>query len=457
MSTRADDMESTAAAPPGRGFRERFGLLLPFGETETPAFRALAHVDRAALVRFGVFVVLLFTALFYAPSLLGGYMADDHLHVLSLDEYPEAFWRELNLFGMIRSGEEIVIHKRMGLVPWWGSTEMRINFFRPLPSLTHWLDYLILPRNAALAHLVNIGWYLGAVYLVYRVLARFLGESSRVLLLAVVVFALDDAHALNVTWIANRNESIAGIFVLLSLLCWFRLREGKGAWHAPLACLAFVGGLLSKESAVILPVLVLSHAVVMPEQEGQSLWQRVRARLPLHLVLFAIAGIYVALYFASGHGANSVYYVNPFRNPAMWAAQFFRSGFFHAVILATGVPLHVLSSSPVRDYPWAAAGLGFITIGFFFLAWRWLRNDRPFRLALVWMIVGQAILTTSFPDPRNLFLPSIAFAYIVARVMQEAWHRRREWAPAKPIVVGLVGLHLVFAPLLDQVCIAVVG
>jgi hypothetical protein len=54
-------------------------------------------------------------------------------------------------------------------------------------------------------------------------------------------------------------------------------------------------------------------------------------------------------------------------------------------------------------------------------------------------------------------MPSIAFAYIVARVMQEAWGRRHRWRPGRAIVVVLAGLHLVFAPVLDQVCIAVVG
>jgi len=419
-----------------------------------------ARVDRAEITRLGVYAILLFTALFYAQSITAGYLSDDHFHVLALGELPEAFERHFNLFGMVRSAEEVGILKRYGLLPWWTSDEMRINFFRPIPSITHWLDFTLFPRNAAFAHLVSIAWYLLAIYLVYRLLARFLDETSnasRVLLLAVTIFAMDDAHALNVTWIANRNETIGSVFVLLALLAWFRLREGRGRHHAVLVVFAFVGALLSKESTVALPMMILTHALIMPEREGTSLWQRVRPRIGLHAVLFAIALLYLFLYFRAGFGASSVYYVNPLRNPALWATQFFRSGFFHAVILVTGVPLHVLGSSPVHDHPFAAFGLGFVTVGFWSIAFKWLKHDRPFRLAIVWMLIGQAILTTSFPDPRNLFLPTIGFAYVVARVMEQAWIRRNSWAPARPLLVGLAGLHLVFAPVLDQVCIGVVG
>ncbi|EYF08407.1 hypothetical protein [Chondromyces apiculatus] len=448
-----------------------------------------ARVSRA-LVRFGVVGVLLLTTLLYLPSLRGGYMADDWFHLVALSQLKEIFTDELNLFTLVNSGDQVVAFKHFGLMPWWTSEEMRIAFYRPIPSILYWAEHRLFGPSPAVAHLIGIGWYVFSVYLVSRVLARFFPERSAMHVLAVLIFALDDAHALNIAWIANRNETIGGSLVLLSLLAWLRYREGRGRYHAPLVALAYVGALLSKESALVLPVFVVAHALVFPAREGEplpaqpappgappasstmpSLWSRLRPHLGLILTLGAISVAFIGLYFGFGHGANSVYYINPLRNPELWAEHFFRSGFYHAVILATGVPLHVLSSTPVHDYPLAALALGAVTLGFWLLAYRWLRSDRPLRFFLLTMLAGQAIVTTSFPDPRNLFLPSIGFAYVVTRVVEEALRRAHAAVPGAPrsapearqirgvrAVLGtMVALHLVLAPVLCQVCVYVVN
>jgi hypothetical protein len=410
-------------------------------------------------VRLAAWATLLLTALFYAPALLAGYMADDHYHLLVVGDLKQAFREGWNLFGFVRSPEEVRIHRDWGTAPWWTSDSFRIDFYRPIPSITHWLDHALFGPNAAAAHLVSIGWYLLTIALVHRVFVRFLGASSRTLLLAIMIFAIDDTHALAVQWIANRSDLIAGAFLLTAFLGWLRLRERRGSRGVNLVMIfgGTVAALLSKESSVVLPVLVLAHALLVPDRPGMSLRDRLRAHRLVHLALCTIAIAYVGLYFAAGHGPNTLYYLNPTRSPGMWAQQLVRSGFFHAVILATGVPLHVLSSSPVRDHPIVAGLLAALTVAFWALVWRFLRRDRTTRFFVAWMILAQLVLTTSFPDPRLLFLPSIGFSCIVARLMQVCWQRRAEWQPAKAVVVVLGALHLVVAPVLVQACLHVVN
>ena len=410
-------------------------------------------------VRRVVGLVILFTAIFYVPSIRCGFFADDWLHRLALDQLPDIFTEQFNLFGLIRSTDEVIAFKRFGLAPWWTDLDVRINFWRPIPSITHWLEYKAFGHSTIAAHLISIAFYALSVFLVYRLLARYLLQALP-LVLGVAVYALDDAHALNIVWIANRNETIGGIFVLASLLAFLRYREEKATKYAFLSLLAYVGALLSKESGLVLPLFVLSHIVVFPEKPGQSLIDRIRPFFGLLVTLGVISLCFLFVYFkVLGHEANTAYYINPGKNPGLWAANFFRSGFYHVVILATGVPLHVLSSTPVRDYPAAALLLGALTFGFWTLVWRWLKTDRPTRFFLLTMVIGQVIVTTSFPDPRNLLLPSIGFAYIVARVFEEAVKRFEATKDRRYRAVswGLVGLHLVLAPVLCQVCIYVVG
>jgi hypothetical protein len=413
---------------------------------------ARRKISRLALL------VLLFTGLFYLPSVRCGFFADDWLHRLALDQFPDMFRGQLNLFGMIRSTEEVTTLKRFGLVPWWTDDALRIDFWRPIPSFTHWLEYQLVGHSAVGAHLVNTLIYVLCALLVYRLLARFLAVDRWPLVVAVAVFALDDAHALNIVWSANRNETIGASFVLLSLLAFLRYRERRRWALGALCAAAYACALVSKESGIILPLFVVAHLLVFPGRPGQPLGARLRSELGLLVALFAVTGVFLYVYFgALGHGPNSAYYINPLVNPALWAANFFRSGFFHAVILVTGVPLHVLSITPVRDYPLAAAALGLVTLGFWALVYRWLRHDRPARFFVLTMLAGQAVVTTSFPDPRNLLLPSIGFAYVAARLGEEGVRRWRAGYGGRAVAVILAALHLVLAPVLCQMCIHIVA
>jgi hypothetical protein len=409
------------------------------------------------VVRRSILALIIGVACFFATSVTSGFLCDDHFLEFGVRELPEIFSKRLNLFSIVTTRVQVDIFKRFGLLPWWTSHDLQINFFRPIPSITHWLDTTLVQHNACWAHLMSIGWYSLSIYLVWRVLARFIPETSWALPVAVAIFALDDAHAINVGWIANRNEIIGGVFVLLSVLAWLRLREGRGEYHALLVVLAFACALLSKESTVVLPLFILTHAACFPapgEAQGRpNLWARIRPRASLHLVLLATAVAYVVTYFSLGFGANSVYYINPIHSPWVWLQQLPRSVCFHAVILVTNVPLTVLSSSPVRDFPLAAGLLGAATVAFAVLALRWLRDDRAFWMFVMWMAAGQLVQVTTFPDARNLFIATVGFAFVAARLIQEGWRRRHSSAPARYVMASLLLLHLVIAPLLDQACV----
>ncbi|MGZ3452150.1 MAG: glycosyltransferase family 39 protein [Polyangiales bacterium] len=389
---------------------------------------------RSALV-----AIIALTAIFYLPALLGGYLADDHFHLFLLGDLPEK--RVFSLFSFVKSPSEITVLRNWGVVPWWTSDALRIDFFRPIPSLTHALDYRLFGRDPVAAHLVSIGWYLVALALVARVYRRFLPEGSRLVLLAVAVFALDDTHALVVQWLANRADLIGAVFLLTALLAWLRLLERPNVRDRVIVVVAFVLALLSKESSVILPALLFAH-------------DRRRERR-LQLVVAGVAVAWLALYLGDGHGPSSVYYLNPSRDFGGWAAGLFRAGLFHAVILVTNTPLHVFSSAPLEELPGLSAACLCATFAFFVLAWKLLRHDRASRFFFAWTLLTLAILTTTFPDPRLLMLPSVGFAFLVARVAQELHRRSALWARSALVVV--LTLHLLVAPLLDQVCLAVVG
>ncbi len=398
-----------------------------------------------------VLLVALVTTCAWLPGSTAGFMADDHFFVFSLGTLPAEHPLH-NLFGLVNSGEEVRVFRDRGVLPWWASDDMRIVFWRPLPSLTHWVDWRVFGQNPVAMHLVSIGWYLLVIALAWRVYARFFPARSPWLLLAVVVFALDDAHVLNVQWIASRNDLVAASALLAALLGVLRLREGGSRANCALIFGGFAAGLLSKESSVLFPVLVLAHVVFIPQSDGARLGARLRRHAGLLAGLFAMVTVYLFAYFSAGLGPNTLFYINPIRSPESWASHLLRTGAAHASILATGVPLNTLAPSPWDTIPALAALCALITVAIAALAWRTQRGDPASRFFAIWVLGGLAIVTTGFPDPRLLFLPSIGFAFLIARLAQALWAARSTWA-----FRGVLALHLVLAPLVTQISLGVVG
>jgi hypothetical protein len=96
---------------------------------------------------------------------------------------------------------------------------------------------------------VNIGLHVVNIVLLWRLL-RTLIEDEMTAGLATLLFAVSQAPQEAIMWLAAMNETTLFLFTLLTLLFWSHKRY-------LLAATAYSCALFSKESAVIIPVLVL--------------------------------------------------------------------------------------------------------------------------------------------------------------------------------------------------------
>ena len=90
-----------------------------------------------------------------------------------------------------------------GPYPWWSYAQMRLGFFRPLSSALIHLDVNVIGDHVVLWNLHSIAWYLALLGLVFALYRRVL--SSAAAPLALLFFAIDDAHWMPVGWLANRS------------------------------------------------------------------------------------------------------------------------------------------------------------------------------------------------------------------------------------------------------------
>lgn len=135
---------------------------------------------------------------------------------------------------------------------------------RPALVASHFLDLWIGGPGPAGYHLQSVLWHVIATMLVFA-FGRRVGLAPAAAGAAAVLFALHPVHAEAVAAISNREDPMATVLVLVALLS-ARLWLRTGRW-APLAgaLIAHLGALLSKESAVVAPLLLVWVLACCPD------------------------------------------------------------------------------------------------------------------------------------------------------------------------------------------------
>ncbi len=137
------------------------------------------------------------------------------------------------------------------------------NYYRPLVTLSYMIDYALFGAEPAGYHATNIIIHaIGVVGLWYLLL--LLGLSSGGAALAAALWAIHPAVAESVAWISGRTDSLATVFMLLSVVAAVKGCQAKGAGQRWVLYFAtfFGAGLLCKESAIVTPLLTMVFLVL---------------------------------------------------------------------------------------------------------------------------------------------------------------------------------------------------
>jgi hypothetical protein len=382
-----------------------------------------------------------------SPCLATDWVADDLFHQLMLRPEPGVAGLAYRPFDLFRfaSGDPGAARQLMneGVFAWWTDPHAILAFFRPISSATHVFDYRLWPSSPLWMHVHSLVWFallLGVVATIYR---RF-SERSGVPELALLLFAVDDAHAPVVSWIANRNQLVALTLALPALLAHDRHRaQGSraAAWAGPSM---FGLGLLASEAALIAGAYLVAYAVVL--DEGSRL-RRFASLLPYAAVILAWRVVYQVLeYGATGSGL----YADPVRAPLSFLA-----------LMLERLPVLALSqvALPWADlwevYPltsprlgWAVGVLAWVAIlGFYWLLIPLIRESRLVRFWSVGAVLALIPVCASFPHDRLLLGAGVGVMALIAELLVRAF-RTRDRTRSRLAIGVLVPLHLVLAPVL---------
>jgi hypothetical protein len=409
----------------------------------SPNQRWLGWLERPRAHR----VITLLAVLLMTPCLASRMVLDDHVLAVKAARTPSVAGlppEPLGLFTFTTGDpqrNQLLIDEG-ALLPWWTEPHHLNAFFRPLSALSHVLDFRVWPQSSALMHAHSLLWFaalLLALAHVYRVIDA--GAAPLLCGLALLLYALDDAHGATVGWIANRNALISATFALPALSAHHRwVADGfrPGAWLAP-ACIAL--GLCGGETAICIVGYLAAYALCL---DPRPLRARAISLLPYLAILIA----HRLLYHALGLGSfGSSAYHDPLHEPIAFAHM-----------LAYNLPA-LLSAElfvPVADlaffgdvsgrgalWLWCMASLALLA----WLALPLLRRDPHARFWALGMLFAAVPLSASLPGDRLLLALGFGGAALLARMLAELWRAAAGLSVGRRLSTALlVVLHLLAAP-----------
>lgn len=242
-------------------------------------------------VFFASVITTVFLIFLYQPSMQAGFLLDDFLH---LDYVARAIDRG--------DAHDFLAN----LYSNWGGSDL-MKSYRPMVSLSIFMDYLLWKTNAFGYHLGNVLMTAGCAIFVALIASEASGNfgnrmRATTALWSALLFAAYPLHVESVSWIIGRVDLLATLFYLASLYFFMRLRLVKERLYFVFCIVFFVLSLASKEIAVTLPVVATLYALLIPEQQldltksnSKSRFAKILAR-PSAIQTKALLSLWVALF-----------------------------------------------------------------------------------------------------------------------------------------------------------------
>lgn len=306
------------------------------------------------------------------------------------------------------------------------------SFFRPVVSLSYFVDFRLWGQNPFGFHLTNLLLHFLCCWLVHRLLLleRVGGWPA---LAGAALFAVHPVHVESVAWISGRTDLLCGLFFLGAFVLHRRAyAAGGGLMTRAAAPLLFALALFAKEMAATLPVMIVADrwfdsSGVRP---GARLRRAAAAVWPYLLVLLLYG---LARSSVLGGGGPPLFTLDPVAHLA--TALFVLARYMLLLLMPWGLDAHypytALASLASPLMLVSAVILAVIAAA----AMRFGRIDRRIPFWILWTFVGLAPVMAfgRFGDillaDRFLYLPSVALAAVLAisvrgsRSFPVAWRR----------------------------------
>lgn len=129
-------------------------------------------------------------------------------------------------------------------------------YYRPLFTSLFTINYALFGTTAWGWHLVNLLIHVSVTLLVFLVIKEAT-ERKWTALIAATLFAVHPVHAESVAWVSGVTDPLLALLLLPAFYFYMRYRKQKRYYLLALALVFYFLALLSKESAIALPIFIV--------------------------------------------------------------------------------------------------------------------------------------------------------------------------------------------------------
>jgi Tfp pilus assembly protein PilF len=369
--------------------------------------------------RLALLLLFSFSVLLYVGTTSFGLVVDDTL-LLAHNPYLRSFHYIKEIFSQ----------------DFWGfrGATGATGYYRPVVMFTLLLERTLFGPNPAGFHLVNAFLNGLVVILVYR-LARSLWPEGSGPLWAGALFAALPLHMENVIPVSGISDLECALFTLLSI--WVYLRHGDSrptAWSpsAWLAAGCFTLAVLSKEVALVLPLLLVFHDVVMRADKPPRLKTSLGKWTPFFLVVALYLGLRLQIFGSVTKAAAAS--LPGLKQTVLSALSL--TGIYAFKLVWPQHLAYIVKLPPPDSWHDLYVVLGAVVLLLAAAAFRRFRREDPrVSFAIVWffLFLGPVLnvrwLGLATYGERYLYLPSVAFCWLagegLARLSRSAPREQR--------------------------------
>ncbi|MFZ0963708.1 MAG: tetratricopeptide repeat protein [Terriglobia bacterium] len=335
------------------------------------------------------------------------------------------------------------------------------NAYRPILLIWLRLNEVLFGAHAWGWHLSSLAMHLAVTYLVYRLGLRLTGDVWTAAAGA-LIFGLHPVHVETIAEVSWADQPLSTLFVLATILTWWRSREAgrRVAWLAGSMVLC-TAALLSKESSLVLPVLIGGSAWIFGGVGGREVapiefgfFPRLRSALGASIPYWVLILLYLPLRIRALRGFTHVltpltlsqevftlpsvllFYLRllvwPTRLSCFYDTPYISTPGWHdfvlpaALLAAVAAVLALWYGRTRRSAPGEAKAMAF--------AFLWMM------LTLLPVLNFRFLLEGEIAHDRYVYLPSVGFALLVAIALRQTVGLTARYLQPAWLLVGVLAL-----------------
>jgi protein O-mannosyl-transferase len=322
------------------------------------------------------------------------------------------------------------------------------SLYRPLTTVLFAVQWALGGGAPWVFHVASVLLYAAASAAVLALFAELLPIGAA--LAGAALFAVHPVHVEAVANVVGQAELLVAIAVVFAVRAYVRSRRDGGRPAVLTIAACFAGGLLAKEHAIVLP-LVLAVVELLVVRDPARWRSRLRVVGPLAVALIVVAGIYLAIRQAVVGGVvgeqpivameGATRFWTFLRVIPEWVRLLLWPAHLSADYSPPGLP--VINEPSLEILPGALLLVG--AIGLAVALWR---RSRIGTLGVLWAVIALApvsnllAVTGILLAERTMFLASVGVALslgaVVAALTTPRWVRPTAVVVACLTVLGLV-------------------